>query len=248
MIECNNVTVKTIYFTLKNIIIPKLKEMGKYAEIIPLPLSYGGTYWVDYAGDYMDQKCGTKDWYNNYVYFTIYLDQEGDNINMNRTIKVSYSLMNADEKRKIIKLFNDHLHKYFEWNGRNTHIIEIHYEKLDVVPEINLDKLKDDDVYPELYMSIEMIQNDLLDTGIDHLNVTKVINGLFPEHHIDLEHGKNDISCTIYSVKQKDMKKYLYPLLLNALDAMKEDNDSTQKIKSYNIYYYLDGNTEVDLD
>jgi hypothetical protein len=42
--ECNNINVKTIYFTLKNIIIPTLREMGKYAEIVPLPLSDGGIY------------------------------------------------------------------------------------------------------------------------------------------------------------------------------------------------------------
>lgn len=195
----------------------------------------------------MDEKCNTKNWLDNYIYFTIYLDQEGDNININKNIIVSYSHMNADEKRKIIKLFNDHLPKHFHWDGINTHVIIINYNKLDYVPEINLDKIKDNDVYPELYISIDMVQNNLLNVGIDHLNVIKTINKLFPENYIEPKYGMNTISINVYSIEQKDMEQ-IYPSLLEVLDNAKEDVDTSQRINKYKLYYYLDGNTKVDLD
>ena len=135
---------KNIQSTIKNIqkLVADLRKNGTYVEIIPLPLSKNGIYWSDYADDFMSEKYGNA-WYDNFIYFTIYMNEKGDKIE-SRNIGVSYSNLMKDGKIRLIKLLDKHLPSKYDWNGSNNRKIMISYEKVRT-EKINLKTLKDDD-------------------------------------------------------------------------------------------------------
>ncbi len=241
IIANSNNNVKMIYDKLKKIIIPSLRNMGKCAEIIPPD---------EHRDDYMPEKCG-EDWaIGNYMYFNFFFDRDEEDeedkyINMNIDMLVGFSYMDADEKRKVIKLFTKNIPKHFKWTGRNTDYIFISYNELKDIPKIDLEELRDNDEYPLLHIWIDMIDDNLLDIGYDNLNIMKIIKKYFSKYHIQVGYGGSDLQIDVSLIEKEDIKK-IYPKLIQALDNAKKESDITQRVESYNINYWLDGYTEID--
>jgi hypothetical protein len=215
-------------------LIKDLRKLGKTAHIIPLPLSDGGIYWTDYAGDYLNEIYG-NDWFDNHMYFTIYLNREGDQINTDREIGVSYSTLNRDEKIKVIELMEKHIPNRYSWRGSNTEKIFVQYEKGEP-NDLDISKLKDNDTYPQFYVNINFNSKKINLFEDDKALVDKVvkqINAIAKVDFMDHEYGMHDMSIFLYSVDLKKREK-IQNKIEELFDRMKGD----KVIKTYSINFY----------
>lgn len=241
--KSNQLVQDTIDHVIKLIV--DLRKLGKIAHLIPLPISSNGIYWSDYAGDYLDDVYG-QEWYSNskgYMYFTVYMNQQGTEINEKNPIGVSFSNLNREEKIQIIKLMDLYLPGRYVWTGRNTDKIFIQYIKTKI-PKIDISSLKDDDLYPMLVINVrypdtvDLIRKsvnqipDLSDTFQKLLDLDKNETAVYYNYGIhDAEIEFNAIPLNIYNKKISNIVRYL-------------DNEiKTNAMKSYNIRMMTDPET-----
>lgn len=213
-------------------LIEKLRDLGKIAHIIPLPLSDGGMYWTDYAGDFLNEIYG-MDWLDNHMYFTVYLNHDGDEITY-REISVNYSTLNKEQKIDLIGLLNEYLPGRYRWRGSNTERIFIDYKKGEE-NELDISKLKGDDVYPQFYVNIDfnskVINLFKEDSGLID-DIVKNIKKFSKADFMDHEYGMDDMSIYIYSV---DPKKH--DVIQNKIEQYFNQMKDDKIVKSYSIDY-----------
>lgn len=230
--------IRNIYKIIKKNIIPQLDKLGWSTDIVPLPLSKKGIYWTDYPYDYLKEKHGEK-WFNRpSMYFIIYMNKDGQSLNLNRNIKINFSHMNKDMKIKIINLFQNTLSDNYEWSGDNNDVMTIYYLPK-TIKKIDISKLKSEDIFPQLSFGID-VKKDLFDINIDDLNVIKDIKRHIKKFKYNVEYGQNDIYIKIFGVNESKVFK-LYNDIMNAINI--KDNQVT----NYYAYYYLDGNKYYEL-
>jgi hypothetical protein len=162
------------------------------------------------------------------------LNNKGDEINESRTINIQFSSLNKNEKIKIINIFNKYLKDYYEWNGLNMSEMKIHYEKIKNNKLIDISKLKDNDVYPQLYINIIIKNNIKLDNEIFDILV-KYFENLREKHFVTYEYGIRDFMANIYSF-EKNMK---------IINNMKKFFETQPNIKSFKIYFNDGKNEEL---
>jgi len=190
-----------IYIKLKNNIIPELKKLGFYAEIISVPLSKKGMSWSDYPDSILTKKYGNEWVDNNHLYVTIPIDVTGRSLNMNREIRANFSPLNVENKKKVIMLFEKYLPSNFIWNGSNMKSILIPFDKTKV-EKIDKNKLSDDDVNPLLILTFEFKK------PIELNEVDKMVNIIFDDLHDDIEDYDHDYSYSMYDISINLFKVY----------------------------------------
>jgi len=228
-----NENSKKIHNILKNKIIPEINNIGIETFIIPLLLSDTNVYWSDYAPTYIENKYN-KEIEDNYMYFTFYLNNQGDKINFDRPININYSTFNKDTKIKILDIFTKYLKDNFEWNGSNTQAMRIHYKKINS-KRIDKTKIKDDDYYPQLYIILTSKIN-LLNNNREIQILIEYFKNLNDNYNIEYDYGKNDFSVTINKFENSTKE----------INKIKNFIKKQDYIKKYNMYLsYKDENNEI---
>ena len=223
-----NVNSKKIYTILKSKIIPEINNIGIETFIVPLLLSDTNVYWTDYAPTYIKNKYNKKILDINFLYFTFYLNNQGDKINFNHSIDINYSPFNKDTKIKILDIFTKYLRHNFEWNGSNTQVMNIYYEKINS-KKIDKTQIEDDDI--QLFSNINFIDN-IKETQI----LIKYFTNLNDNYNIDYEYGKNDFFVTINKFKNNTRE----------INKIKNFIKKQDYIKKYNMYLsYKDKNNNI---
>ena len=123
--------IKILYNKLKKNIVPELNKIGITTFIVPLPISKGaGIYWTDYAPEFIKKAYNVDIWdLSHYIYMTIYLDRNNE-INKNRSINVSFTPLNKENKIKVINILDKYVKNNYEWNGSNAKPIILSYKSL----------------------------------------------------------------------------------------------------------------------
>jgi hypothetical protein len=144
-----------IYNLIKKKFFPELNKLGFTTFVVPLPLSYDGTYWTDYASSYIREKYNPP---QNIKYFVsvFYLNDKGE-INPERKIVLISSELNKDDKIKVINLLNKYLENHYIWNGKNTEQIRISYSKVETT--LDTKTVKEDDNFPLVNIQIYTKKN-----------------------------------------------------------------------------------------
>ena len=235
--------VSMIYNKLMNTIIPEIRKLGFTSDIVPLPYSSQGCYWSDYPNSYLTKKHG-KNYFDNEkdITFIIYLDEEGQNINLSRDVNISFSNMNKETKKTILTLFYQELPNHYEWSGDNNQAMHIYYEGKNI-PKLDFDLLRSQDTYPQLSMHINMVEDGLIDRGIKQLLVMQDLDKIINTLKSDFSYGDWDIELTINLVSEKEIED-LYDTIANILDKYKTKDKNIAKIervKNYSATYYYDG-------
>jgi hypothetical protein len=120
--------VVMIYNKLKTVIIPELNELGIASDIVPLPRSSKGYYFEDYRGSYLVTIHGEHFFEHPQIIFTIYLDEDGKNIDLSQNVRVTFTHMDEETKKTILGLFHKELPNHYEWSGNNDEIMLIYYD------------------------------------------------------------------------------------------------------------------------
>ena len=214
-----------IYNKIKTTIIPELINLGFCPDIVPLPISDQGIYWSDYPNSFFNKKGTDPD-----IFFTIYLDQEGKNVNVNKGIAISYDTLKKETKIKVLTLFNKELPNNYEWTGDNHSIMYIHYTERQI-NKVNFDCLRDDDFYPKLSIDIYMKTKDLLDKDIKELSVMKDLEKVTGSLLSDYEYGCSDIGLSIRCVNANQIEE-LYTEIENILEKHKKGKEGIKKFKA----------------
>jgi len=187
--------------------------MDKDVYIVPLLLSDKGIYWTDFASDYIEKIDPDVEW-DNYMYFTLYLTQDGE-INFNRPIRCNYSEMGIAEKEQIYTIFDQHLPDHLVWSGSNNESIAVHYEPQE---DNGRKALKEDDFYPRVrfdiqvsYKKMEKYGLSLIDYGIEDIPQVQRIKAVLEDNadFVDEEYGSCDITFYAYGVTDPEPIKEL---------------------------------------
>jgi hypothetical protein len=219
-------------------LITDLRNLGIIAHIIPLPPAADGTYWSDYANDYLNDVYG-REWYKNpkgYMYFAVYMNSAGTEINDKHTIDVSYSDLKIKEKIQIIKLLDHHFQDRYTWTGRNTDKIFIQYIKTKT-PKIDISLLKDDDVYPLLIVNVQYSNKiDLLRTSghlVPDMSDTfhKILGLDKNETTIHYNYGINDAEFEVNAIPMKLYNKKISNIIRHLDNEIKNNNMDKYEIK-----------------
>jgi hypothetical protein len=228
-----------IYNIIKNKIIPEINKLDIKIFIVPLPLSNDDIYWNDYATSYIKEKYNIELLEINYLYFTFYINNEGNNINFDREIKINYYLLNKEIKKKIIDIFEKYLFQYYYWNGSNNQQMVIFYNKNNKINYIDQTKLKDDDYYPvlEIYLDtkINLFNNPIIFNEID-----QYFNKIFKNYELSSDCYKLGCTYTVTSFNDlkiiEKIKKYIEskPYFFKAkLYSINNNNDKEKNIWDY---------------
>lgn len=223
-----------------NKLIIDLRKIGKISHIIPLPLSSGKIWWSDYADDYLNDIYGSE-WFddpNGYMYFTVYMNQSGTEINEKEMISVSYSNMSLNDKIKIIKLLDTHLQNQYVWTGRNTDKIFVQFVR-SKTQKIDTASLKEEDVYPSLSINIKYYENiNLIRTTsfVPELSneFEKLLNIDSKKTSVYYNYGIHDVSIEYNSFPLKTYNKNISKII-KYLDI----ETKGERIKKYNVRMML---------
>lgn len=225
-----------------------LQKIGITCDLIPLPLSENGIYWSDYAGDLLKEKYGDNYYNMNIIHFTVYLDREGQNINLKKDIMINFDVMKKDMKEKVITIFLSKVHKNYEWTGNNNDAMIIHFEEGNYeIP--NFDNLKDDDTYPQLVLSIEIFDNKLEDVPkLKFFNDLKELIKNY-EYKSQESYSMNNIDIEINSIEDYDAYD-LYSQILVILENSKNSKKEKKKerVKGFSAIFNSDSNTYYVLE
>ena len=152
-----NPKINTIYQTLKFNIMTELKKLGYNIYIVLLPLLSDNTYdyEYDYLYDYIKRVYShTISDDEKYFCFVFFMDQIEHSMNLSMGIQIKFSHLDLNQKIQVIDLFEKYLKHNFLWCGTNNHLIRITFlAKKDNTP-IDRNKLKNDDRYPLLQITI----------------------------------------------------------------------------------------------
>lgn len=235
--------VDMIYNKLKTIIIPEVQKLGFSSDIVPLPYSSQDCYWSDYPHSYLIKKHGENFFDNpNNITFIIYLDEEGQNINLEKDVNISFSELDKEMKKKILTLFYKELPNHYEWSGDNNQAMRIHYTGRDI-PKLDFDLLRSQDTYPQLDIHITMVEHGLIDRGIKQLLVMQELDKLIGTLKSDFSYGDWDIELKINLVFENEIED-LYnsiALILEKYKTKDKSVDKTERVKKYSATYYYDG-------
>jgi len=218
----------------------RLEMIGWVVDFIPLPLSDGGVYWSDYAGDYLQDKHGDDYWEKQSMYFTFYLSHDGKQLNPNREIIVNFSHMNREMKEKVLNIFYDELPDRFEWSGKNTKTMIIHFEKGEFA-KLDFKKLKDNDEYPTLSLYIHNKCDDM--DKIPKLKYYKKIEKLLEGMDYDMSYGLGSIELRVNGVEDKEVYK-MYTKISKILNKYSsKDVPKKKRVTTFSADFWIDGNT-----
>ena len=215
--------------TIQHAAIPELKKIGKFCTLIPVPISDDNIYWSDYTSSYLNKFFKNFDYYTNFIHFIFYLDKDLD-INLNKPIKVEYSFMELENKKKVIDILYEYLPNNVIWDGNNNKSMKIYYQKLE--NNTKPIKLYENDTYPVLYLDIFFEKGtNLLDINPDLSQIYEIFdkNSCF----IDYSYGVDDISFIIYKISK-------YKKCKDMLQNIKSISGS--KINKFSYKYYSDIN------
>jgi len=121
--------ISKIYKILLKKIIPEIKKFGIDTYIIPLPKSKDDKYWADYASAYINYTYDKEFMDSDIVYFTFYLNHEGDTINTNRSIRINYNFDDELRINIVSAIVAKNINDYYNWDRPNN-LMEISYEKI----------------------------------------------------------------------------------------------------------------------
>lgn len=233
-----NSKAKYIYNKIKSKLIPLFEKNGKNVGIVPVPLSSGGIYWSDYSWDYIEVKYN-YDTSEGIVAITFYMDKDGKNLNLEKGIYISYSFMSKDEKKEVINELNKSFDGYYEWTGKNTEIIQIHYNK-GKYKTANVKNVKDDDIYPRMIIYLNIKKYKTFDNAEEIYNtLEKALKKLFKNNSVSGSYSLFSIDFEINTVNPKTYKKNIseFKKLLN------KDN----RILKTRIDYYPDRSSNGEM-
>ena len=229
--------VRDVY---KNVlsIIPSIRNLGFNVDIVPLPLSHDGFYWVDYADTYLDDKYKHSFFDKDFLYFTIYLDETG-NINMRKDIIIHFSELTKEMKESLLGLFYEHLLDHFSWNGNNNKTMILSYKKIENPVKLNFDSLNSEDRYPLLlvFITFETINGYDLFTYLEKDNIISEIQHILEKDKITCSWGFCDIEITCSCVDIKNVNK-IYKALTSILGKVKRKRKKDFGVSKCKFYYY----------
>ena len=251
--------LQNIYKKIIEDILPKLRNLGWSADIVPLPLSkdnvywdgihhdywyyhhddWDWDYWLIYPHEYLNEKHGHEWFRKPVIYFVIYLDKEGKSLNMNRDINIYIDKnMDRDMKIKIIKIFEDSLPNNYEWTGKNYDIMKIYYVPRNI-KKIDISKLKSEDIYPVLHITLDVKAN-LFETDVYKLDVIENILKCAKDFDNDLRYSKDHIFLILLTVDENKIYN-VYKCILDAI------NDKNSQVLNYSANYYVNHDEYYEL-
>ena len=227
----NKTKTKNIYNKIKTKLIPALQDAVTNVCVVPLPFSDGGVFWSDYPLDYARDKCKQDD-LDNFATVVFYLDNKGNEIVTQNGIKISYSHLSIDGKKKIINVLNKELDGYYDWNGKNTDVIIINFDE-GLYKQIDIKKLKQDDIYPSIQINIYMVKSKTNDDAPELYNeLYDKMKKQFKNSSIDGGYSYSDIDLVVYTVDPKTYTKHVTEL--------KKLIKNNKKVNKFSIVYYSD--------
>ena len=234
IIKKESKNIINIFKILNDSIIPEIKKLNKYTNIVPIPISNNDIYWSDYPDSYLNNINSNTDWQDNYIYFGVYLDCNYK-INKTKYISIMYSQLNLEEKKNLINIFYKYLPNNYEWNGNNNKIMMINLKKRKI-KKININDLKSNDNYPYLYIFIKLEKFDHI-----NLNILEVedINSLFKSlekinGHIDYSYSDEDLT---FEIRGGTHVKSNIKKIINLLNQLILDSPPIMNVVSFKIYF-----------
>lgn len=178
------------------------KKSGFNACIVTQP-GENGSYWGDYASDEIIDRYGYEWFDKKYMLACVYLDESGKSINTTQDIIITYQDLTVSDKKLVITLLDKYLENLYEWSGKNTDTIKITYEK-SKSKKIDLDLLKENDVYPLLRINIDIDKElNLLTSNTKlYLDIFNSIKKIFKKLNVSIHsrYGTNNIKIEINSL------------------------------------------------
>lgn len=225
--------IKQIYESILTIV-PLIKKLELNVDIVPLLKSENGIYWSDYAYEYLDDNFFDKD----YMYFTIYLNNDGC-VNVNHDILISYSSLTKEKKCSLLSLFYQYLPSNFDWDGDNNRVMTIKYDLIDNPIKLDFDLLSSDDTYPllQVFIAFEITNDYDLFDYIDKDNIITEIEGIFNNNKITCSYGNCDIEIRATRVNITELTQ-IYHTLTSILSKVKRKQKENFGVRKCKFYYY----------
>ena len=235
-----NETTKYIYTIIKTNIIPEINKLGIKTFIVPSPLSSYGSYWSDFPFDYIKKTYKQELHDINYMYFVFSLNQKADEIMTDQSIQIKFKELSKENKIKLIDIFEKYLLGYYSWNGSNNMSMDIVFTKNKLIKPIKKSILKENDIFPLLYIRI--------DTKINLFNEKKILNDTIKffettcsKYDVLFDAGIHDIIFSIYSFNDKKiiekLKKFIITqqYITKSKFTFSEDKNNETNIWSYKL-------------
>lgn len=235
----------------------KLQKHGFSTAVVPRPESQNGVLWADYAVDYIKHAINPKFFDNDkFIYVTVNLDVGGDHMHeyindkdlfeFASALVGNYSYLDVEGKKEMIKVFQKEMPYHFVWSGKNTEGITFPFKKTKPT-KIDLTKLKNNDQYPELYITIHFRHkkekiNLLNDSSLLDKIAKELKNAIYDsrDDFHDMTYGSSDGDLTFYGItKYKEKGEKALNILLKHKDWIYKadityytDNENGGKIKT----------------
>lgn len=242
----NNPNIKN---TIDNVnkLITKLRTKKYIAQLVPSTMDPDGNFWNDYPFDYMTELYG-DDWYeNDYMYFVVYMDENGSEI-LTDNISLKFSTLNKNKKIEIINLLNKYFDNKYIWNGKNTQAIEISYDELKNFKNIDIKSLNNDpnnidDVYPLLKIKIYFNKdiNLFMDSKATKYTNTNIVKSIF---NIPKDQNTVNISYTINTIDIRIYELSIENYTMN-IDKLSKRLSKEHNIKKFNFEYNTNNTNKI---
>jgi len=216
-------------------------QLNISVDIVPLPYSSQNCYWSDYASAFLGKKHNHTFFNDLFIYFAVYMDQQGANLNLGRPIALSFSPFKAEMKRKVLDCFYAVLPEHYEWSGDNNEVMLVHYAPRPI-RRLDYATLRSNDTYPNLRLRIKMKKKGLIDYAIQNLSVVKELQELFKKKHdykTDMEYGSADVELEIRCVAKDNVEE-----LCRQIESIMKQNMTTgypplsERVQAWKCDYY----------
>jgi hypothetical protein len=230
-------------------LIDDLQNMDKIAVLVPLPRNENGDYWGDYAPAYLRFIYGDDSWMEHpqgFIYFTVYMNTAGNQINKEDLIRATYSPLDKKEKIDLIRLLEKHLPNQFLWNGNNMQVITIPFQR-QKTKKINIFSLKSEDEYPKIEVDIKLSErSDLFSdrTAIDSIRTR--MNLIFHLTKSDHELILNEYGLRHFRLISYGLDRGIYRQYIGSAVSCLQDLIQQKLIADYTIIYYEHTNGPYD--
>lgn len=119
-----SISSRKILEKFKDNIVNDIKGLGIKVELVPLPLSESGVYWIDYVWDVCKEK------YPNLIddeipILIVVFKLDNDLHLLRENIMIQHNGIKRTLKKQLIELFEKKLGDKFKWNGKAEHTMSI---------------------------------------------------------------------------------------------------------------------------
>jgi hypothetical protein len=210
-----------------------LKQLGYSTDIVPLPYSRYDCYWSDYATTFLSRKHGLNFFDRPYLFFVVYLNFGGTQINTDKCIVINYEHLKVEGKRQVLECFYGHLFQHFVWCGDNNECMKIEYKPLQNPERLDFNTLKNDDTYP--YMSIKIVMRKKMDLD-RHIPVIIELQHLLERYKFSVEYDTQSVEINVRCVPKKEFEM-LYNQIESVIKRYITYPRMMDRVKNFKCFY-----------